>query len=309
MRISKWTALWLVWLTVIPLSAKPVIHRAAADVRLASDYISTTQILDITPQDADEFRIPVEGKHLHKKCILLVDMLGRDEHFERLDWWNPTVSADKKQFKCGRMWKDADTAELCWGLVPGKRNKYYATYPLINVLYSEDGHDVLDYDFIRLDPSCPASQADIKISLKDKKLAPSDIDLDHSTADGDIQLQDGVLYITPKAGKEGITTMHVHLAFRAGLFEGLPTRQARDTLNTADLSLNGGVPLAQAVPSPVVEEELHSAMMSDATPETESGGLALIEYLEAYPKTAISIGCLLVILGGLIFRFIKASRL
>ena len=67
--------------------------------------------------------------------------------------------------------------------------------------------------------------------------------------------------------------------------------------------------MAQAVPSPVVEEELHSAMMSDATPESESGGLALIEYLEAYPKTAISIGCLLVILGGFIFRFIKASRL
>ena len=29
MRISKWTALWLVWLTVIPLSAKPVIHKAS----------------------------------------------------------------------------------------------------------------------------------------------------------------------------------------------------------------------------------------------------------------------------------------
>ena len=74
MRISKWTALWLVWLTVIPLSAKPVIHRAAADVRLASDYISTTQILDITPQDADEFRIPVEGKVTEPRVLNTCEM-------------------------------------------------------------------------------------------------------------------------------------------------------------------------------------------------------------------------------------------
>lgn len=302
-------ALWLLGLVVIPLSAHPVIHRAAADVRLASDYISMTHILEITPQDADEFRIPVKGKHLHKKCILYVDLLGRDGHFEKLNKWNPTVSAAEKQFKCGRMWKDADVAELCWGLVPAKRGTYYITYPLVNVLYSEAGHDVLDYDFILLDEQCPAERAEIKIHLKEGKITPSVIDLDHSTADGDILLRDGELFVTANSAPGGITRMHVHLAFKPGLFEGIPIRQEYDLQRADDFSTNGQTSLATGVPSPVLDEELHSDMMNDTTPETESGGVALFEYIAAYPKTSIFIACLLVVLSGLIFRFIKASRL
>lgn len=309
MEKRKWNALLWLWLMALPLSAKPLVHRNAVDVQISSDYLSVTQILDITPQDADEFRIPVEGKHLHKKCILLVDVIGREGHFERLKWWNPTVSTAEKQYKCGRMWKDADNAELCWGLVPGKRITYYATYPLIQVLYAEQSHDVLDYDFIRLDKQCPAGQAEIKLYLKEGKINPADIDLDHSTADGDIQLQDGVLFITPKAGTKEITTMHVHLAFRPGFFEGIPMRQANGSGSAGNQPSNSQASMVSAVHSPILPDEIHSPMMSDTTPKTESGGLAVVEYAKAYPKTTIFLACLLVVLGGIIFRFIKAAIL
>ena len=309
-EIKKWATMCMMLLTALSLSAKPIVHIARADVRLDADYISMTHILDITPQDADEFRIPVEGKYLHKKCILYVDLLGRDGHFERLEWWDPTQSAAEKQFKCGRMWKDADIAELCWGLVPGKRNTYYITYPLVKALYSDGEHDILDYDFINLDKSCPAGQAEVKIYLKDdKKIAPTDIDLTQSTAEGDIQLRDGVLFITPKADAKGITSMNVHLVFRPGLFQGIPMRQANHSGNAGGQASNNPAPFSTGVPSPIQADELHSAMMGDTTPKEESSQLALFEYIAAYPKTSAVIGCLLFILGGLLFRFIKASRL
>ena len=57
------------------------------------------------------------------------------------------------------------------------------------------------------------------------------------------------------------------------------------------------------------DTELHSPMMNENKPKTESGGNAFFNLINEYPKTAILIGCLLVIIACYIYRKVKAIKL
>lgn len=306
MRIIKFLSVWIVWMMALPSGAQTILHRVSANVSLHPDYVVVTEVRDITPGGCDEAFVPIEDKHMTKKFIMNVS-LGED-YFQRLEWWKSSAPSAEKQKKCGRKWVDDHLAHYCWGVNPDKRLVYYASYPLANMLYNDGKNDVLEYDFVNLSGQTPAEKAEVIISLSDGTLKPEDIDFDHSSSDLNITFDGDVVVIRPKTSQR-VSNLPIRLAFRPGLFEGIPSQQKNgnggQTENASSfvhVDPSGGIP-AQAFEIPA--SELHSAMMNESKHTTESGGLPLFEYFYAYPKTSLALGCVLVILLGVGYRLFR----
>lgn len=313
-KMKKWPLLliWgllLLWTTA---TAQPSCRRVIVDVWLSAKYLTVTELRIVSPNGADEMTIPIAGKNQMKKFIMNVSYFKDKENFERLDWWNSSAPAAEKQRKCGRKWVDAYNSEMCWGLDPDRQRIYLVSYPLVNVLYADEAKDVLDYDFVR-PSSLSADTMEVRLHAgQENPLTESDVDFSQSSADGEISMKDGVVYIRPKGRKTG--GLHVHLAFRPGLFPGLPGKSSagtsgedgKDLVEETEGMLEAGA--SRLFPG-FSQEELQSPMMRDDRKKSESGGLAIVEYFSAYPKTFIFVGCVVFVLGAVIFRKIKAMML
>jgi len=290
----------------VPITATPTYHRILVDVQLGPKYLVVTELRDMSPNGDDEAAIPIDGRYQMKKCILNVSVYNEQGNFERLDWWNSHVSSDKKQRKCGRKWTEANSSEMCWGLIPDQRKVYFVTYPLVNVMYADDENDVLDFDFLR-PQTLVTDSVELRLHLekKLKPLAESDVDLAKCKASGEISIKDGVIYVRPKGRTTG--GLQVHLAFRPGLFPNLPYMHTKESYNIDDDIIQDEVERTFA--DSISVDELNSPMMMEDTPKTESGGCFLLEYLRSYPKISYTVGIVLIILGGILFRKIKAWTL
>ncbi len=302
----------LSWLATMPAVAQPTLHKLNVKVTLRPDYILVTQVRDVSAGDHNEDRIDISDRYLMKKNIMNVSVYGEDGYFQRLEYWNMLASTAEKQRKCGRMWVGAHEALLCWGMTPQKRKTYFITYPLQNVLYSDGKYDVLDYDFFRLSKPFLAEQAEISVSLDSVAFSEGDVIMSQSHADGDIGLKDGTIVIKSRPDDTPVKKMHVHLAFREGLFGALPMKsQMKETSNTNISDKSGG-----GIKNDITGEsfqfsgkELNSTMMNEDKPKSESPRWGIFELISEYPKTSIIAGCLLLMAGAFIYRKIKAMML
>ena len=308
MRKTSFLLTWLFLQLVLASGAQTILHRASVNVQLTAENAIVTEVRDITPGGVDEGFIPISDNHMVKKFIMNVGF-DSENYFQRLEWWKSSVSSKEKQGKCGRKWVDDHHARFCWGIDPVNRRKYFISYPLVNLLRNDGKNDVLDYDFLDLTGQAPAQMAEVRLYLKEGALTEKDLDLSRSSEQMNYSFSDGQLVVTPKTDGK-VSNMPLHLAFRSGLFDGIPSSSEMPPTarvmsgNTGDWA-EGDLAMAFSIP----EEELHSPMMNDNRPKTESGGSTLLEYIYAYPKTTAVIGCLLVVLLALLYRGINILRL
>lgn len=236
---ARFLAACTLWLLAMTAGAQAVLHRISVNVQLSADYAIVTEVRDLTPGGVDEGFVPIASDHLVKKFIMNVSTDDKN-YFQRLDWWKSSAPTAEKQRKCGRKWIDDGHALYCWGIDPSERARYFVSYPLRNVLYNDGKNDVLDYDFVNLASQAPAEVAVVRVYLKEGSLKADDLDLGHSSQDVDIAVANGVVTVAPKAAGQ-VSNMPLRLAFRSGLFDGLPVRMgAAASASSHSYSSSGG---------------------------------------------------------------------
>ena len=170
------------------------------------------------------------------------------------------------------------------------------------MMYSTAQGDVLEYPFINNGRDNAARKAELRISISGRKITDDDLVKELCGADGNVELRDGGIYITPKEGSTGVTRLPYRICFKKGTFPGLPEKNLR--LNPFGSQV-GPSPDGGANPmlaDSFTPEELSSPMMKTNEPKSESGSWGLLDFIEMYPLTSICIGWGIVFLLYVLLR-------
>lgn len=285
----------------------PVLNNHIANVSISENHVIVVEMFDLTlGDDFNELFIPIQSRYLSEASSPKVTNGGESQPFELVNPWNSDAPTDAKLHRYGLLKKGDNIVEICFGVEQNTTQKYYVSYVLKNMLYTTPEADVLEYPFVNHGTDLPARSQELRVKIKDRSITPEDLDMEHSFADGDIQLRNGVVYITPKKENKAVTVLKYRLCFKKGTFSGLPQYNLPLRPMTADSSSvtpSGANPLLADQFTP---EELNSPMMKTSNTKNESGYGSVIDYVMGNPLKSVCIGWVVVItLFFLIRKIVK----